>query len=105
MMTAGSVVFLLASMARLLGPELSGLLASLPVYSGVLAAFNHVKSCASAISMLKGVVVGASGTAAFSRAMMLGLTVVPVAICFMLAACSAVGVQALLCPGLKKSTT
>jgi hypothetical protein len=105
MLTAGSIVFLLASMAQLLGPDVSGLLASLPVYSGVLAVFNHIKSSASAVSMLKGVVVGASGTAAFSGVLMLGLTVVPIAVCFALAVCSAVGVQALLYPNLKRSTT
>jgi hypothetical protein len=101
---AGSIVFLLATAARLFGPEVSGLLATFPVYSGVLAVCNHIKSSASAIGILKGVVVGTLGTAAFCGVLMLGLTVVPIAFCFLLAATSAVAVQALLYPKLRRST-
>ncbi len=104
MITAAIVVFGLVAAARVLGPEISGLLATFPAYTSILAVFNHKKNSASAVAVLRGVVTGTLGTTGFLGVMALGLGALPTALCFPLAITAALVVQALLYPKLRQAT-
>ncbi len=95
MAAAAVIVFLLTSLASLLGPVSCGLASLFPVYTSILAVFNHTKSAVLARAVLKGVVAGAFGGAAFfvivASAQNLGT-----GLCFGFATLAAVAVPALL---------
>ena len=59
MITAAVLVFVLTAVAPMVGPIASGLAVMVPVYTSILAVFNHMKSRARAMAMLKGLVTGA----------------------------------------------
>lgn len=66
MLVATALVVLITSGAGRLGPQWSGLLASLPVFSSVLGAFTHHRFGADAAhALLRGVCVSAFGVLAF----------------------------------------
>ncbi len=63
---ATGLVVLLTSVADGLGPQLSGLLSPFPAFSLIFAAFSHAQHGAEdAASLLRGVIVGSGGYAAF----------------------------------------
>ncbi len=63
---ATAFVVLLTGLAGALGPRLSGLLAPLPIFAGVLAAFtHHQQGGAAAAGSVRGTVVGSFAFAAF----------------------------------------
>jgi hypothetical protein len=101
MITAAILVFLLTAMAPMLGPILSGLAAMFPVFTGILAVFNHLKSGTRAIAALKGVVTGAFSAAVFFVIVALTLGALGIGVCFPLAALAGVAVQAMLLPYLR----
>jgi hypothetical protein len=103
MIAAAVLVFGLVAAARALGPEISGSLATFPVYTSIVAVFNHKKNCASAVTVLKGVVAGSLGTTGFLSVLALGLGRLPIALCFPLAIIAALLVQALLYPCLRQA--
>ena len=79
-----------------------------PVYTSILAVFNHMKSSALALSMLKGVVTGAFGGAIFFVVVALGLGSLATGLCFLsaaLAALATIVVQALLFPCLNPANS
>jgi hypothetical protein len=81
--TATTLVLALTGGARILGPALSGLLASLPVYAGTLTAFAHrAHGGRAAISMIRGVLFGLFGYAAFFLALVLLLPRFTLAVAF-----------------------
>jgi hypothetical protein len=100
MATAALLVFLLTSLASLLGPVASGLTAMFPVYTSILAVFNHMKSSALSLSVLRGVLTGAFGGATFFVVVALGLGSLTTSLCFLSAALAAIVVPALLFPCL-----
>jgi hypothetical protein len=102
MATAAALVFSLTALADILGPVPSGLIAGFPIYSSILAVFNHMKSSGLAISMLRGVVTGAFGGAVFFVIVALFLNRMSIGVCFMTAATAAVSTQALLLPTVKR---
>jgi hypothetical protein len=66
MATAAAAVILITAAAQLIGPMWSGLLATLPVFSCVMGVFSHRHAGYSAAhGLLRGIVVGALGAAAF----------------------------------------
>jgi hypothetical protein len=91
----------LTALADILGPVPSGLIAGFPVYSSILAVFNHMKSSAMAISVLRGVVTGAFGGAVFFVIVALFLGKISTSLCFTLATCAAVSTQVILFPTLR----
>jgi hypothetical protein len=58
-------VLLLTGSAGVLGPRLSGLLAPLPIFAGVLAVFVHFQQGGAAAGSVRGTVVGSFAFAAF----------------------------------------
>jgi hypothetical protein len=101
MATAAALVFLLTSLASLLGPVPSGLASMFPVYTSILAVFNHMKSSLLALAVLKGVVTGAFGAAVFFVIVASAQGRLATGLCFAAAALAAIAVQALLFPCLK----
>jgi hypothetical protein len=101
MATAAALVSSLTALADILGPVPSGLIAGFPVYSIILAVFNHMKSSAMAISVLRGVVTGAFGGAVFFVIVALFLGKISTGFCFTLATCAAVSTQVILFPTLR----
>jgi uncharacterized membrane protein (GlpM family) len=101
MATAAALVFSLTALADVLGPVPSGLIAGFPIYSSILAVFNHMKSSAMAISVLRGIVTGAFGGAVFFVIVALLLGKMSTGSCFMFATCAAVSTQAILFPTLR----
>jgi hypothetical protein len=96
MIIATTVVVLLTAFAAMLGPQLSGLLSTFPVFGVVLAAFtHHQQGAAAAARLLRGVVVGSLAFGAFFLVVGLGVTVLPLLATYLLA-CAA----ALACSGL-----
>jgi hypothetical protein len=66
MLSATLFVFLLTGLARLLGPQLSGLLAPFPIYGTVLAiAAHHFEGSAAAAGLLRGLAAGSFSFATF----------------------------------------
>jgi hypothetical protein len=66
MVAATAMVLLLTGMADRLGPRLSGLLAPFPIYASVVTISTHlVEKSSSALSVLRGVVLGSYGFALF----------------------------------------
>jgi hypothetical protein len=96
MATAAAIVFLLTSFARLLGPMSSGLASMFPLYTSILAVFNHMKSDILARAVLKGVVAGAFGAAVFFVIVASAQGSLATGLCFGLATLAAVAVPALL---------
>ena len=66
MLAATAMVVLLTAMAAFLGPFWSGLLSPFPVFAGIMAAATHKQSSpAAAQRLLRGVLAGSFGFAAF----------------------------------------
>ncbi len=105
MAMAAAIVFLLTSLARLLGPVSSGLASIFPVYTSILAVFNHMKSSVLALAVLKGVVTGALGSAVFFVIVASAQGRLATGLCFGSAALAAIAVQALLFPCLKPANS
>jgi len=96
MVMAAAIVFLLTSLASLLGPVSSGLVSIFPVYTSILAVFNHMKSSVLALAVLKGVVTGALGSAVFFVIVASAQGRLATGLCFGSATLAAIAVQALL---------
>ena len=61
-----SFIILLTEMAPLLGPQLTGLLATIPLYTAILTVFEHrLNGPAGAASVLRGLLLGLFGFAGF----------------------------------------
>ena len=74
MIVAAGFVLLLTSVTRLLGPQLSGLLAPFPVFVLILAVFTHLHRGGDEVAgMLRGVVVGSLAFGSFFVVVALGL--------------------------------
>jgi hypothetical protein len=101
MATAAALVSAITALADMLGPVPSGLIAGFPIYSSILAVFNHMKSSGLALSVLRGVVTGALGGAVFFVIVALFLGQISTGFCFTIATCAAVCVQAILFPTLR----
>jgi hypothetical protein len=79
-------VVALTAVAPLLGPRLAGLLAPFPLYATVLATFAHrLQGSASAVAVLRGLVLGLFGFAAFFLTLGQLLGVSSIAIAFVAA--------------------
>lgn len=66
MLAATTMVLVLTGSAKVLGPDLSGLVSPFPVFATVLAAFTHSQDGAdAAIRLLRGVVIGSFAFATF----------------------------------------
>lgn len=90
MATATVFVLALTGVARWLGPELSGLIAPLPIFALILAVFTHLgQGPAAAMALLAGLLRGSAAFGAFFVTVALALPLVPVPLAY--------GAAALLC--------
>jgi len=96
MITAAVLVFLLTVLAPLVGPIASGVAVVAPVYTSILTVFNHMKSEARAMAVLKGLVTGAFSGATFYVIVALFLEKLTSVVCFGLAAFACLAVQMIL---------
>jgi hypothetical protein len=96
MITAAVLVFLLTVVAPLVGPIASGLAVVAPVYTSILTVFNHLKSGARAMAVLKGLVTGAFSSVTFYVIVALFLQKLTIVVCFGLAAFACLAVQMIL---------
>jgi hypothetical protein len=107
MVVATGLVVGITAVAPLLGPHWSGLVATFPVYLAVLTAFTHHHAgVPAADDVLRGLLVGLYGTAAFYVVVHLGLEALGVVVTFAAAvaltlAIEAVALQVLRRPGLE----
>jgi hypothetical protein len=96
MLVGTTFVIALTGAAPALGPRVAGLLSPFPLYAAVLAVFTHrVEGGASAVAVLRGLMLGLFAFAGFF--VMLALLLVPdgVAVAFTVAVVVALAVQAL----------
>lgn len=94
-----ATAFLLAltAAAASLGPHLSGLLATLPIYASILASFNHhLLGPAQAVRFTRGLALGMFGFIAFFAVLEALLTITPLAVTFSAATLAALATQAAL---------
>jgi hypothetical protein len=86
MAVATVFVVALTAVAPLLGPRLAGLLAPFPLYATVLTTFAHrLQGSASAVAVLRGLLLGLFGFAAFFLTLGQLLSVSSIAIAFVAA--------------------
>jgi hypothetical protein len=96
MIVGTGLVVLLTAMAPALGPRASGIVATFPVYVAVLAVFGQLHGGpGAAIDVLRGLLAGLPGTAAFYLAVALGLDRLGIPVTFALAVAAALGIAAL----------
>ncbi len=95
MVVTTALVFLLTGLAPALGPRLSGLLATFPVYAAILAVFaHHLAGPAPAIQVLRGLLLGLFAFAGFFVVLGVLIERVGVAASFLVAIAVALGLQA-----------
>jgi len=85
----------LTTIAPLLGPHTSGIIATFPVYVSILTLFTHrQEGLPGALDVLRGLLVGLFGTAAFMLVLALGLIPLGIGPAFGLALALTLAVQA-----------
>ena len=95
MATGAALVLGITGFSAVIGPQVSGLLATIPVFITVLAAFTHRREGpARTILLLRGAQIGMLGTTAFVIVLRLGLEPYGIAIAFPVATLVALAVQA-----------
>ena len=96
MVTATLLVLALTTAAGWLGPQLSGLLSTFPLFAGVLTVFaHHAQGKAAAINVLRGLLLGLFSFAAFFVALGATIERVGIAPAFAAALAAALAVQTL----------
>lgn len=96
MMVATTLVIALTEAAPLLGPRLSGLTASYPVFAAVLTAFAHrARGTAAGIAVLRGLMIGLFAFTAFFVVLNRALEPLGIVAGFIAATVTALAVQAL----------
>ena len=89
------VVLAITEGAPILGPRLSGILATFPVYAAILAVFAHRADTASAVQVLRGLLTGLFAFAAFFVILALVLERFGVALAFIAASVGALAIQSI----------
>jgi hypothetical protein len=96
MVTATLLVLALTGAAGWLGPQLSGLLSTFPLFAGVLTVFaHHAQGKTAAVNVLRGLLLGLFSFAAFFVALGASLERTGVALAFVAALAAALIVQTL----------
>jgi hypothetical protein len=93
MASATVVVLAITGFAATLGPRLSGILATYPVYAATLTVFAHRESVAAAVQVLRGLLLGLFAFAAFFVALGSSIERVGITAAFALAAAAALLIQ------------
>jgi hypothetical protein len=96
MAIATTLVVGLTAVAPVLGPHVSGLVATFPVYVAVMAAFTQRhQGPAAAVDVLRGLLAGLFGTAAFYVVVNVAVVSLGIAPTFLLATAITLGIQAI----------
>ncbi len=86
MAVATTFVILLTTFANVLGPQLSGLISTFPIFGVVFAAFTHFQQGPAAVSnLLRGIVLGSVSYAVFFLTIGVGLAPLGIAVTYTLA--------------------
>jgi len=93
MVITTALVLAITGAAATLGPRLSGVLATFPVYAAILTIFAHRASAAAAVQVLRGLLLGLFAFAGFFVVLGALLEPLGVAIAFALAAAAALAIQ------------
>jgi len=105
MVVATALVVVITSAAPLLGPTLSGLLTTYPVYAGVLAVFAHAqRSGAAAAQVVRGLCYGIIAFATFFLAIGALIDRAGIVPAFAVAAVGAIAVQSLTLTRIRKGS-
>src|SRR5207244_746153 len=86
------LVLLITGAATTLGPRLSGVLATFPVYAAILTVFAHRGSTAAAVQVLRGLLLGRFAFAVFFVVFGMALVAVGLAAGFALATVAALAI-------------
>ena len=106
MVVATSLVLGLTAVAPLLGPHVSGLVATFPVYLSVLTVFAHLHAgLPSAVGVMRGLLTGMTGTVAFYLVVFFALAPAGVGPAFLAATVTALAFQALALAVLRRPGT
>jgi len=95
MIIATALVLVITELAPVLGPRWSGVLATFPVYAAILTVFAHRVSMASAVDVLRGLLLGLFAFAAFFVVLGALIERAGVATAFAAAIVSALAIQAI----------
>jgi len=91
MAIAAAFVLALTTLANLLGPRLSGLVAMLPVFTSIMAPFaHHQQGAAAATQLLRGLVLGSVAFGAFYLVIVTSLLALPIAWAYVAAAAASI---------------
>jgi hypothetical protein len=94
MVLATAFILVLTGLASALGPRLTGLIAPFPLYVSILAVFAHrLQGAASAINVLRGLLLGLFGFATFFLLLSLLLEPAGIALAFLAAIAAALALQ------------
>ena len=93
MVIATLLVVFITEAAPVLGPRLSGVLAAFPVYAAILTVFGHRSGAASAVQVLRGLLLGLFGFAAFFLVLGLLIERAGIALAFTAAIATALAIQ------------
>jgi hypothetical protein len=95
MLVAVVLVFTLTTFAPILGPQVSGLIATYPVYASVMSTFTQREAgLPAAIELVRGHLTGLFGTVAFFAVLIVALVPAGIAPAFLLAVIAALATQA-----------
>jgi hypothetical protein len=95
MVIATALVLTITGLAALLGPRLSGVLASFPVYAAILTVFAHRAGPGPAVQVLRGLLMGLFAFAGFFVVLGVLIERVGMAIAFAAAITCALAIQAM----------
>ncbi|HEY7651535.1 MAG TPA: hypothetical protein VIG07_01840 [Methylomirabilota bacterium] len=96
MVLATVVVLLITALAPRLGPRLSGVLATYPLFAAILTAFaHHLEGAGAAVSVLRGLLFGLFAFASFCLVLAVSLVHLGIAVSFAAAIVVALTVQAI----------
>ncbi len=94
MVLATTFILLLTGLASALGPHLTGLIAPFPLYVSILTVFAHrLQGAASAINVLRGLLLGLFGFASFFLLLSRLLEPAGIALAFLTAIAAALALQ------------
>lgn len=95
MVIATALVLTITGLAALLGPRLSGVLASFPVYAAILTVFAHRAGPAPAVQVLRGLLMGLFAFAGFFVVLGVLIERVGMTVAFVAAITCAIAIQAI----------
>jgi hypothetical protein len=105
MVVATAIVVSLTTLAPFLGPHTSGLVGTVPVYVSVLTVFTHLEAGrGAAFDVIRGVLIGLFGTAAFLLVVSLAVQPLGIVAAFGVAIVAVLAIQAVALRVIRRGT-